>query len=71
MEGHRAEAALAEARKVVASLSELRRPRYEPLTDGQLPTMLERSITAANTSRPTENATIDSRPVQNPPRDSC
>jgi hypothetical protein len=71
MERNRAEAALAEARKAVASLSETRKPSYEPLTDGQWRTMLERSITAANTSRPAESAIVDSQPVQIPPPDSC
>ena len=71
MQRHRAEAALAEARKAVASLSEPPKPRYALLADGEWRSMLEHSITAANTSRSSENATVNSRPVQNPPRDSC
>jgi hypothetical protein len=71
MERHRAEAALEEARKAVASLGEPPKPRYEPFRDGEWRSMLERSIAAVNTSRSMENATIDSQAVQIPAPDSC
>ncbi|MFZ2031508.1 MAG: hypothetical protein WAU68_14440 [Vitreimonas sp.] len=67
----RAETALEQARKAVDSPGGPPKPRYEPLTNGQWRTMLERSIAAANTPRLTENAAINSAPVQIPQPDSC
>ena len=74
MERQRAEVALKEARKAVASLAAPAAPRaeYDVLCpDEDWPETLKRMLADAEAQRMSGNAAIDSQPVQIPPPDSC
>ena len=72
IERHRAETALAEARKAVAALTPPPEPKCNILcADDEWPETLKRIIADANAQRPDAIAEIGSAPVRNPASDSC
>lgn len=74
MERHRAEVALEQTRKVVASLNPPPAPRHDYnvlCSDKDWPETLKRMLADANAQRSVRNAEISSQPVQISPPDSC